>query len=377
MKRNTGFALKMIENIPYLLPFGQNIADRKRGIQLNETGAFLWNAMETIHTKEGLVEALANHYQISKSEELSDDIEYFLEQLQNYGMITREETRNATEQILCIGGLYLRLCGAIEAVSKNFLPFTVSTYDKIDLTIEIKLGSPIVRENGVLLVRNYELFVCEKKDSYLFLFPTAKQILEATLKKDASYACFYINPPFEDELQTDLFHAIRLVFLYLAQKHNMFAIHSSSILYQGKAWLFSGHSGMGKSTHTKLWNTLYHTPLINGDLNLMTITSDGPIIHGIPWCGTSEIYDTKTYPLGGIVLLGRATTNSCEELSPNEQALLVMQRLISPSWTEDLFSYNLDFTTKLTKQIPICRLKCTKEPLAAQTMKEWIDTRLC
>jgi hypothetical protein len=365
----------MIENVPYLLPFGQNIADHKRGIRLNETGAFLWNTMETIHTKEGLVEALTNHYEIPKDKELSDDIESFLEQLQSYGMIVREKPISTKEQILSIGGLYIRLCGALDAISKNFLPFVVSEYDNIDLTIEIIAGTPNARENGTLLVRNYELFVCENEDSYLFLFPTAKQISEAHLKKDASYARFYITPPFEEELQTDLFHAIRLIFLYLAQRHGMFAIHSSSILYKGKAWLFSGHSGMGKSTHTKLWNTLYHTPFINGDLNLMTITKDGPVIHGIPWCGTSEIYDTNTYPLGGIVLLGRADTDSCEELPPNEQSLFVMQRLISPSWTEELFSCNLDFTTKLAKQLPICRLKCTKEPSAAQTMKEWIDTR--
>ena len=33
----------------------------------------------------------------------------------------------------------------------------------------------------------------------------------------------------------------------------MFALHSASLLYLEKAWLFSGPSGMGKSTHTALW----------------------------------------------------------------------------------------------------------------------------
>lgn len=41
----------------------------------------------------------------------------------------------------------------------------------------------------------------------------------------------------------NLFHAIRLFFLFIAQKKGLFAIHSASILYHDKAWLFSGHSG--------------------------------------------------------------------------------------------------------------------------------------
>ena len=60
-------------------------------------------------------------------------------------------------------------------------------------------------------------------------------------------------------------------FLFAAQKHGKFAIHSASILYKEKAWLFSGHSGMGKSTHTQMWHDLLQTPYLNGDLNLLAM----------------------------------------------------------------------------------------------------------
>lgn len=36
-------------------------------------------------------------------------------------------------------------------------------------------------------------------------------------------------------------------------KYNAIFLHSSAILYKGKAYLFSADSGVGKSTHTKLW----------------------------------------------------------------------------------------------------------------------------
>lgn len=36
-------------------------------------------------------------------------------------------------------------------------------------------------------------------------------------------------------------------------KYNAIFLHSSAIFYKGKAYLFSADSGVGKSTHTKLW----------------------------------------------------------------------------------------------------------------------------
>ena len=52
LKRQEGYLLKHIHKKIYLLPFGQNIADQKRGILLNETGEFLgmhWKLLRNYH----------------------------------------------------------------------------------------------------------------------------------------------------------------------------------------------------------------------------------------------------------------------------------------------------------------------------------------
>ena len=45
MKQADGYLLETIAGVPYLLPYGQNIADLKRGVQLNDTGVFLWQTL--------------------------------------------------------------------------------------------------------------------------------------------------------------------------------------------------------------------------------------------------------------------------------------------------------------------------------------------
>ena len=191
---------------------------------------------------------------------------------------------------------------------------------------------------------------------------------------DGSYVRFYCSNAVTDQTTENLFHALRLFFLFLAQQNGLFAIHSASILYREKAWLFSGHSGMGKSTHTGLWHQLLGTPFLNGDLNLLGIHENRIMVYGIPWCGTSGIYTTRNYELGGIVLLGRDPARDyLEELSPSDQILRVMQRMISPAWKEGQLTKNLFFAEEIADRVPILHLFCTKNQSAVKVIREEID----
>lgn len=393
MKQKEGFVLKTIEGVPYLLPYGQNIADHKRGVSLNETGAFIWNALKEPQSKADLLKTLATHYKASDCERasLEKDLDTFLLTLSAYGALDMEKPNITFSpelvQYVSIGGLTLKLQGPKDAFSKDFLPFLISEditkedpgkFSKeisVDLTVNVHMGMAPTMENGRLLLRNKELYVCERTKDYLLLLPMAKQILEAHLQKKGSQVDFYCMPPVNDTLVYDLFHGIRFAFLYLAQQKGFFAIHSASILYKDRLWIFSGPSGMGKSTHTNLWKQIYDTPIVNGDLNLLAMTSNGPIVYGMPWCGTSGISDTNSYPLGGIIFLGRSNENIVEELSPDKKALLLMQRLISPAWTPNMLTKNLDFSTALAKKAELCRLKCSKDSSAVELMKQWIDDK--
>lgn len=380
-KCQPGYTLRQIENAFFLLPYGQQIADQKKGLLLNETSVFLWRTLQQTGgaATEQLAAALARHYQIP-DESFSSvvaDVKDWAWQLCHLGMLTASlyPVPEAASCCLSIAGLTLHLYDPSDLVRTSFDAFRTDSPAPIpDQRIDLLGTPPYSRSYGQVLLQNREMTIFQNSDRYVILFPTMPDICEAHMTLDGSYVRIYCKSMHTGETSDNLFHAIRLFFLYLAQRKGMFALHSASILYREKAWLFSGHSGMGKSTHTALWHELFHTPYLNGDLNLIGIRDGNLYVYGIPWCGTSGIYTTRQYPLGGIVLLGRHPDQDVlEELSPQEKILRVMQRMISPAWTAELLDQNLSFATDIASQVPVIHLSCTMHPSAARTAREEID----
>ena len=379
MRRASGYLLQTIAGTDYLHPYGQRIADHRRGVAINETGRRIWELLECEPSRDELRREYLKDIQAQGVDagELARDLDQFLDLLIAWNII--EDDAPASQRAepcahISIAGLTLAYDGPRELIDgSNLKAFCVAPRPNVDQHIRVLWGRPPLRENGKVLLRDSELVVCERESDYLLLFPTFGQISEIALSKGGGEVAVHCWPPMSEDLTYQFFHALRLAFLYLAQKRGMWAIHSASLLYRDKAWLFSAPAGTGKSTHVNLWKELYHVSAINGDLNLLALEDGLPVIHGIPWCGTSEIFDKRTLPLGGIVLLKRSDRDFVEELPLDRKALSIMQRFISPLWTAAQLEDSGVFAQELAGQIAVCRLHCTKAPSAAETMKNWID----
>ena len=236
--------------------------------------------------------------------------------------------------------------------------------------------SEVPEITGELLLFGSQLDVYRCSGDYMLRFPSNHHLALCTLSYDGRDAAFYYDGSTQQEAVDELFYGFRAAFFYLAALHGKYALHSASNYYQEKAWLYSASSGTGKTTHVKLWEKLYAVPVLNGDLNLLGMEKDEVFVYGIPWCGTSGVYTTKKYPLGGIILLKRGTENRVCKLPQDERQLYTAQRMISPAWTEKQVDDSLLFAEKLSEHIPIRRLYCTQESSAAAVMKEYIDKYL-
>ncbi len=97
-------------------------------------------------------------------------------------------------------------------------------------------------------------------------------------------------------------------------RHNAFLLHSSVVMINGKAVLFSGPSGVGKSTQADLWVKHRGAELINGD-RCVVMLRDGIFFGGgSMWGGSSGIHRPEQAPIAGIFLVKQSPENSVELL---------------------------------------------------------------
>ena len=124
-KCQEGYTLRKIKGVSYILPFGQQIADQRKGTILNETSAFLWNVIQ--HNEgadlEMLTEMLARRYGLAEEDfpMLREDILDFLRQLQSMGMLTETLRLQSEEASLCILIAGLRLLRKMQTRKLSFL----------------------------------------------------------------------------------------------------------------------------------------------------------------------------------------------------------------------------------------------------------------
>ena len=78
MKIKQGFILKEIADTFVVVPVGENMVDFSLMITINETGAFLWECLETDKTREELADDLMGEYEGATREEMLEDIDGFV-----------------------------------------------------------------------------------------------------------------------------------------------------------------------------------------------------------------------------------------------------------------------------------------------------------
>ncbi len=142
-------------------------------------------------------------------------------------------------------------------------------------------------------------------------------------------------------------------------------LHSSAVVYEGKAYLFSAASGTGKSTHTQLWLKNFEGAyILNDDKPAIMLTDNGIYAYGTPFSGKTDWNVNTGVPLQGICALERGVENKIEPLSPEEAMFWIMNQTVRP-YEEERMIQMLDVLDEIIKQVPTYKLYCNMDPEAA------------
>lgn len=155
-------------------------------------------------------------------------------------------------------------------------------------------------------------------------------------------------------------------FYFQLLKYNGFMLHSSAVVVDGKAYLFTANSGTGKSTHTKLWLQQFgdRAYILNDDKPALRMIEGKWYAFGTPWSGKDDLSVNTCVEVAGIAVLERGEKNEIEPYKGKYAIFDIFRQVTRPRtyvWRETLMT----LLVKLITDVPVWKLKCNIEIEAA------------
>lgn len=143
--------------------------------------------------------------------------------------------------------------------------------------------------------------------------------------------------------------------------------HSSCVVADDTAYLFSADSGTGKSTHTALWLKLLGdiAYILNDDKPVIRMTQSGIFVYGTPFSGKTELNKNKKAPIGGICFLERGKKNAIKRIGVSEALPLFLAQTINKVNSDELETL-LSVTDGVLGSVDIYKLSCNTDIEAAK-----------
>ena len=154
-------------------------------------------------------------------------------------------------------------------------------------------------------------------------------------------------------------------------EEDVILFHSSAIELDGKAYVFSGPSGTGKSTHASLWRSFFKNKdihMINDDKPLIRI-DETIYVYGTPWMGKAALGENRKAPIQGICFLKQGKENKIHRLSKNDAFQKMYVQTYRSNDKENLLK-TMRLVNSIVERIPVWELECTISCDAVKTAYE-------
>lgn len=164
------------------------------------------------------------------------------------------------------------------------------------------------------------------------------------------------------------------VFNIATVQHLAAAVHSSVIVKDGRAVMFLGESGTGKSTHTRLWReSVEGATLLNDDSPFVGVEDGQAVVYGSPWSGKTPCYKAECYPLLAVVRLSQAPHNRIRSLR-GVQAIGALLPSLPPAFAFDaeLEEHTLATLSAVLRSVKAYHLECLPNGEAARLSCETV-----
>ena len=149
--------------------------------------------------------------------------------------------------------------------------------------------------------------------------------------------------------------------------HGGMLLHSSAVVVDGKAYLFTAPRKTGKSTHVQYWLDEFgdRAAIINDDKPALRREDGIWYAYGTPWSGKAGKNLNIRVPVAGIAVMDRDDTTHIAPMEGKEVLMFLMGQTVRPTNPVEMGTL-LEMLDSLLTQVPVWKLYCNMEQSEAR-----------
>ena len=154
--------------------------------------------------------------------------------------------------------------------------------------------------------------------------------------------------------------------------YDALVFHGAVLEYDGVAYAITAHSGVGKTTHTRLWLSEFadKAVILNGDKPILRIIDGRVYACGTPWMGKENYGYNAMRPLGAIAFLARGAVNVARSVPPSTAVMRFMNQIYLSKENALTLTRSMRLCDRLLSKTPLYELECNMDPSAAHVSRD-------
>lgn len=151
-------------------------------------------------------------------------------------------------------------------------------------------------------------------------------------------------------------------------------LHSSCVIVNNKAILFTAPSGVGKSTQADLWQQYRNAMILNGDRNLLIRMESGWGVAGFPFSGSSHINKNNLYNIEAVVAIYQSKKNYGQDCSVSDAYKKLYSEIIKNYWDQEYELNVLKLLEDFVSSVRTIQFGCNMEKAAVEYLELLLKT---
>jgi hypothetical protein len=148
---------------------------------------------------------------------------------------------------------------------------------------------------------------------------------------------------------------LRIVHTLVLARQNGFLLHAASSIRNGKAFLFAGVSGAGKTTISRLAPS--DVTLLTDEISYVRKRNQGYIAFGTPFAGElAKVGENVSAPIEALYLLSKGPENRIEPISQGEAVRSLLANVLFFAEEQEFVRAAFDAAFEFVSRIPVLRL---------------------